>query len=97
MYAVPRMVNSAIRIEGHLGVGESVWHNLLLGRKEWKVIGQDSKEPPALRGVLVNQHRGSSGDVSSGFETARNFIEYCWAKSGQGTEQIHVGKPATVS
>lgn len=40
-----------------------------MGREKWKVIGQDSKELPELMGVLVDQHRGSSGDMSSGCET----------------------------
>lgn len=69
MCAVHMMVNTGIRIVGHLGVGGSVWHNLLMGREEWEAIGQSSKKPPALLGVLVNHHRGSSGDMSSGCET----------------------------
>lgn len=46
---------------------------LFMGWEECKVIGQDSKEPPALLGVLVNQHRRSFGDMSRGCETAWNF------------------------
>lgn len=97
MYAVHMMVNTGIRIVGHLGVGGSVSHNLLMGREEWEAISQGSKKPPALLGVLVNHHRASSGDMSSGCETVWNFTEYCWARSGQGTEQIRAGKPATLS
>lgn len=70
MYAVPVMINSGIRIVGRLGVRGSVWHNLLMVMEKWKMIGKDSKDPPALLGVLVNQHKSSSGDMSGDCEIA---------------------------
>lgn len=61
------------------GWGGLVWHNLLMVRKKQKVIGQDSKAPPASLEVLMKHTGVHEQWVSNSSELYWGLLDHIWA------------------